>query len=116
MSSKRKKPAPCSIDVYLRFSTGDCIRFQSQVHDWSLLGAKTTPENECGTLGDEIGALFGVRSFPEFEDQPKVVKGASDLLIEIFGEAGKHARLAIGAGDLPLGAPVEVEMILEIEV
>ena len=56
-----------------------------------------------------------VRSGHAFKDHPKVVNGASDLLQEIFGEAGIHARSAVGCVSLPLGAPVEVEMILEIE-
>ena len=56
-----------------------------------------------------------VRSGDAFKDHPKVVNGASDLLQEIFGEAGIHARSAIGCSSLPLGAPVEVEMIIEIE-
>ena len=56
-----------------------------------------------------------VRSGDTFKDHPKVVNGASDVLQEIFGEAGVHARSAIGCSSLPLGAPVEVEMILEIE-
>ena len=56
-----------------------------------------------------------VRSGDAFKDHPKVVNGASELLQEIFGEAGIHARSAIGCSSLPLGAPVEIEMILEIE-
>jgi enamine deaminase RidA (YjgF/YER057c/UK114 family) len=55
-----------------------------------------------------------VNSAVGFNEQPKVLNGASDLLVEIFGERGKHARLAIGANELPLGAPVEVEMIVEL--
>ncbi|MCU1492048.1 MAG: Endoribonuclease [Acidimicrobiaceae bacterium] len=55
-----------------------------------------------------------VRSAPGFEDQPAVVDGASQLLIEIFGEAGRHARAAIGVAELPRGAPVEVELIAEV--
>ena len=47
-----------------------------------------------------------------FEGQPGVVNGASDLLGEIFGDAGKHARSAVGVAELPLGAPVEVELIV----
>jgi len=49
-----------------------------------------------------------VASVPGFTDQPKVANGASDTLVEIFGEAGKHARAAVGVAELPLGAPVEV--------
>lgn len=55
-----------------------------------------------------------VSSAPGFEDQPKVLNGASDLLLEIFGEKGKHTRLAIGTNELPLGAPVEIDMIVEV--
>lgn len=56
-----------------------------------------------------------VNSAPGFEDQPKVINGASDLLVEIFGDQGKHARLALGTNELPLGAPVEVEMVVEVQ-
>ena len=55
-----------------------------------------------------------VNSAPKFVDQPRVLNGASDLLIKIFGDKGKHSRLAIGAAELPLGASVEIEMIIEI--
>lgn len=50
-----------------------------------------------------------------FGDQPKVANGASELLQEIFGESGRHARAAVGCSDLPLGAPVEVEFLFEVE-
>ena len=56
-----------------------------------------------------------VNSTPDFIDQPRVVNGASDLLVDVFGEAGRHARSAIGVASLPLGAPVEIEMIVELE-
>jgi enamine deaminase RidA (YjgF/YER057c/UK114 family) len=54
-----------------------------------------------------------VRSAEGFGDQPKVINGASELLLALFGEAGKHARAAIGVSELPFGAPVEVEIIAE---
>lgn len=54
-----------------------------------------------------------VASAPDFTGQPGVINGASELLGEVFGEAGIHARSAVGAAALPLGAPVEVELILE---
>lgn len=54
-----------------------------------------------------------VRSAIGFGDQPKVINGASELLIALFGEAGKHARTAIGVSELPFMAPVEVEIIAE---
>ena len=56
-----------------------------------------------------------VRSGDGFKDHPKVVNGASDLLREILGEAGIHARSAVGCSSLPLGSPVEIEMIAEID-
>jgi enamine deaminase RidA (YjgF/YER057c/UK114 family) len=55
-----------------------------------------------------------VASAPGFNGQPLVVNGASELLIEVFGEEGRHARSAIGVAELPLDAPVEVELIAEV--
>lgn len=55
-----------------------------------------------------------VNSAPEFTDQPKVVNGASDTMVEVFGEAGKHARSAVGVASLPLGVAVEIDGIFEI--
>lgn len=55
-----------------------------------------------------------VASVPGFIDQPKVANGASDVLVEIFGEAGKHARAAVGVVELPLGAPVEVAVTARV--
>ncbi|HHV78150.1 MAG TPA: RidA family protein [Firmicutes bacterium] len=56
-----------------------------------------------------------VNSAPGFTDQPKVINGASELLVQVFGEQGKHARSAVGVSELPLGAAVEVEVIAEFE-
>ncbi|HEV8593936.1 MAG TPA: RidA family protein [Thermoplasmata archaeon] len=55
-----------------------------------------------------------VASTPTFADHSKVVNGASDLLVQIFGDAGKHARTSVGVAGLPLGAPVEVDFVFEI--
>lgn len=55
-----------------------------------------------------------VNSTPGFTDQPKVINGASDLMVAVFGDAGKHARTAVSAGSLPLGVAVEVDAIAEI--
>lgn len=75
-------------------------------------------------LRAELGSLDRIRrvakvtvwvaSAVAFTDQPKVANGASDLLVEVFGEAGKHARAAVAAPVLPLNAPVEVELIAEV--
>lgn len=56
-----------------------------------------------------------VNSVPEFADQPKVVNGASELFGQIFGEAGKHARAAVGSINLPMNAAVEVEVVVEVK-
>ena len=55
-----------------------------------------------------------VNSTPDFTDQPKVINGASDLMVEVFGDKGKHARAAVSAGSLPMGIAVEVDCVAEI--
>jgi enamine deaminase RidA (YjgF/YER057c/UK114 family) len=56
-----------------------------------------------------------VASSPDFTDQPKVINGASDLIVNIFGDKGKHARFAVGVAALPLNVPVEIDGVFEIE-
>jgi enamine deaminase RidA (YjgF/YER057c/UK114 family) len=56
-----------------------------------------------------------VNCAPDYTDQPKVMNGASDLMVEVFGDAGRHARAAVGVNALPLGAAVEVEAMFLIE-
>jgi enamine deaminase RidA (YjgF/YER057c/UK114 family) len=67
---------------------------------------------------DRIKRVIKVTGFvncePSFADQPKVVNGASDLLVQVFGEKGKHARAAVGVSSLPMESAVEVEFIVEI--
>jgi enamine deaminase RidA (YjgF/YER057c/UK114 family) len=73
-----------------------------------------------GILGDldkvkRVVKLLGmVNCTEDFKDQPKVINGASDLLVEVFGDAGRHARSAVGMQSLPNGIPVEIEMIIEV--
>lgn len=55
-----------------------------------------------------------VNSTPDFTDHPKVINGASDLMVEVFGDAGRHCRAAVGSSSLPLGVAVEVEATFEI--
>jgi enamine deaminase RidA (YjgF/YER057c/UK114 family) len=55
-----------------------------------------------------------VNATPDFADHPKVVNGASDVLVEVFGDKGRHARSAVGMGSLPLGLAVEVEAVFEV--
>ena len=56
-----------------------------------------------------------VASAPNFTDQPKVINGASDLIVNIFGDKGKHSRFAVGVAALPLNVPVEIDGVFEIE-
>ncbi len=72
----------------------------------------------CGGDLDRVTRCVKLGGFvqcgDEFGQQPAVINGASDLMVEVFGEAGKHARFAVGANALPLGVPVEVDAIFEI--
>jgi enamine deaminase RidA (YjgF/YER057c/UK114 family) len=61
-----------------------------------------------------VKVLGMVNAVPEFQDHPKVINGCSDLFVEVLGEAGKHARSAVGMGSLPMGIPVEIECIVEV--
>ena len=61
-----------------------------------------------------VKVLGMVNAVPEFTDHPKVINGCSDLFVEVFGDAGKHARSAVGMGSLPMGIPVEIEVIVEV--
>ena len=72
---------------------------------------------ELGTLDSVarvVKLLCMVNCTPEFGDQPAVANGASDLLVEVFGDAGRHARSAVGMQSLPIGMAVEIEMIVEV--
>ena len=61
-----------------------------------------------------VKVLGMVNAVPEFQDHPKVINGCSDLFVEVLGEKGKHARSAVGMGSLPMGIPVEIEVIVEV--
>ncbi|MDQ8203768.1 RidA family protein [Pelagicoccus sp. SDUM812003] len=72
---------------------------------------------EIGDL-DRVERIVKVEGYvncsPDFEKQSQVINGCSDLLVEVFGEKGRHARFAVGASSLPFGAPVEISAIVEI--
>jgi len=83
----------------------------------ALLDILAIVKQEIGDLDKIVGVekMIGfVRSAPTFTEQPKVVDGASDLLISIFGEDGRHARTATGVAQLPFGAAVQLELILRM--
>jgi enamine deaminase RidA (YjgF/YER057c/UK114 family) len=87
--------------------------------------ARLTAINHLAVIKNELGSLnkvkrivkvFGmVNCTEDFKDQPKVINGYSDMMVEIFGEKGKHARSAVGMYALPFNMAVEVEVIVEIE-
>ncbi len=86
--------------------------------------AKTAAINALAVLKSAIGDLDNVKrcikvsgyvsSADDFCDQPKVINGASDFLFEVFGEAGRHVRVAVGVNVLPLDSPVEIDFIFEV--
>ncbi len=83
----------------------------------ALLNALAIIRQELGTLDRvrRVVRMTGhVASDEGFVQHPAVINGASDLLVKIFDEAGKHARVALGAAELPLNAPVEIELILQV--
>jgi enamine deaminase RidA (YjgF/YER057c/UK114 family) len=89
------------------------------------LAARQSMVNLLNVLKDELGELSKIKRVvkilgfvnctEEFKEQPKVMNGASDLLVEVFGEKGRHARSAVGMAQLPGGTAIEIEMIVEIE-
>lgn len=87
--------------------------------------ARQTALALLASLKEEIGDLdrvkrivrvFGmVNSDPDFTEQPQVINGCSDLLVELYGERGRHARAAVGMASLPIGIAVEIQMVVEVE-
>jgi enamine deaminase RidA (YjgF/YER057c/UK114 family) len=87
--------------------------------------ARITAINHLAVLKNELGSLNKVKRIvkvlgmvnctEDFKDQPKVINGYSDLMVEIFGDNGKHARSAVGMNALPFNMAVEIEVIVEIE-
>ena len=86
--------------------------------------ARITGINQLSVLKAELGNLNKVKrivkvkgmvnAIAEFTDHPKVINGYSDLMVEVFGEKGKHARAAVGMGSLPSNIAVEIEMVVEV--
>jgi enamine deaminase RidA (YjgF/YER057c/UK114 family) len=83
----------------------------------SAIGHLARIRAAVGSL-DRVSRIIKLNGFvactPDFIDHPAVVNGASDLLVEVFGENGKHARSAVGVPSLPLDAPVEIELVIEL--
>jgi enamine deaminase RidA (YjgF/YER057c/UK114 family) len=81
----------------------------------SLLATAKAAIGELNRIDAVVKLLGMVNAEPDFGDQPKVINGCSDLLVEVLGEAGRHARSAVGMGSLPGGMSVEIEAILLIK-
>ena len=79
-----------------------------------LLGSLKAGIGELDRVTRVVKLLCMVNCTPDFQEQPAVANGASDLLVEVFGERGRHARSAVGMAALPGGVCVEIEMIVEV--
>lgn len=99
---------------------GDDVTVEAGVHAAQCCGLSLLAQVKAACGGDlsrlkRVVKLTGfVNSTPDFTDQPKVVNGASDLMAAVLGDAGRHARSAVGVGALPLGVAVEIEGIFDI--
>ena len=80
-----------------------------------LLSALKSEITDLNNIKQIIKLLGMVNAIDSFKDHPNVINGCSDLLVEVFGEKGKHARSAVGVASLPNQIPVEIEMIVEVE-
>ena len=80
----------------------------------NLLGSARAVLGSLDKIKRVVKVLGMVNAVDGFGEQPKVINGFSDLMVEVFGENGRHARSAVGMGSLPAGIPVEIEMILEL--
>ena len=124
---------PAVVNGHLVFTAGQIPFVDGALPATGKVGAGVEPEvakdlarvcalNALAAIADVIGSLDRVTrivkvvgfvaSTPDVSGQPSVVNGASELLGELFGEAGRHARSAVGVAELPLDAPVEVELIV----
>lgn len=99
---------------------GDTLSLEDGVAAARLCGLNIIAQARaaCGGSLDRVKRCVKLGGFvnctPDFTNQPQVINGASDLMVEVFGEAGKHARFAVGANVLPRGVAVEVDAIFEI--
>lgn len=81
----------------------------------NLIAALKSAVGDLDNVEQIVKLLGVVNCTPGFSSQLAVINGASDLLVEVFGDKGRHARSAVGTNALPMGIPVEVEMIVQIK-
>ena len=79
-----------------------------------LAQAKAATGGDLSKIKRLVKMVGFVNSTPDFTEQPKVINGASDLMVAVMGDAGRHARSAVSAASLPLGVAVEIEAIFEV--
>lgn len=127
---------PAVISGYLLFVAGQLCLVNGELLYKGKVGREVSPEQGCeaaraavinslAIIKKELGYLDKVKrvvkvvgyvaSDPDFYDQPRVINEASELLVEVFGAKGRHARAAVGVNSLPLNTPVEIEVIVEFE-
>lgn len=100
-----------------KLGAGLSIEQGRQAAQLAVLNALAIVQAEVGSLNrvQQIVKMVGhIASADGFADQPQVLNGASDLLVSVFGEKGQHARVAVGAAELPRQAPVEIELIIQV--
>jgi enamine deaminase RidA (YjgF/YER057c/UK114 family) len=96
------------------FTADDGYRHARQVGLVLIAVLKLALEGDLDRVEEIVKVLGMVNATPYFEDHPRVVNGCSDLLVEVFGERGRHARSAVGMSSLPGGIPVEIEVIVAV--
>jgi enamine deaminase RidA (YjgF/YER057c/UK114 family) len=94
-------------------SLEDARQLARQV-DLMLLAAIKFEVGSLDRVNRVVKVLGFVNATSEFRHHPQVIDGCSDLFVEVFGEAGRHARSAVGVGSLPFGIPVEIEAVVEV--
>ncbi|MDL4773368.1 MULTISPECIES: RidA family protein [Thermomonosporaceae] len=94
--------------------TAEVAKDQARICALNAVAALKAEVGELSRVVRIVKVVGFVASAPDFHGQPQVINGASDLLGDIFGEAGRHARSAVGVAALPLDASVEVELIAEV--
>jgi len=108
-----KGPGPVKGKLGLEFSVAQGYQHARAV-GLALLAVMKAELGSLDKVKRVVKVLGMVNAVPEFTDHPKVINGCSDLFVEVFGEAGRHARSAVGMGSLPMGIPVEIEVIVEV--
>ncbi|MCC0019005.1 MAG: RidA family protein, partial [Rhodobiaceae bacterium] len=80
----------------------------------NLIAQAKAAAGDLDSIARVVKLVGFVNSAPDFTEQPKVINGASDLMVDVFGDKGRHARSAVGVAALPLGVSVEVEAVFEL--